>query len=383
LSVATTAERSGYFGSPLWWRLPSWAALIAVAVVAADGLAAKIATGAVMAAGAGLFQLISHPQVGARRVAVLGATAGGIAATLLAPNGVGEVLLLVAASRVTNAFDGVVLRWFTVLDAVAFGVTIAVISHSLAGLLAGIGVPLLVQRNIEHRDLVRERDRATALLAEVQRGRESEAQAAALQERGRIAREMHDVLAHSLAGLSVQLQAIRAVAARENVSRTVLDPIDKAAQLARDGLAEARAAVSTLRDPVGLGVDALPALVERHPGQARLDVTGDPGSVSPDAGHAVYRAVQESLTNAARYAPGSAVTVGLVWSATALTVTVDDTGRAPDRSAVAGPGTGLGLAGMDDRVRQAAGTLHAGPRPDGGWQVEIRVPVSVNAAVGR
>jgi signal transduction histidine kinase len=381
--VTTAAERTGYFDSPLWWRLPSWAAMIAVSVVAADGPAATIATGAVMAVGAGLFQLINHPRVDVRRLAVLGATITGIAAILLAPNGVAEALLLIGASRAANAFDGLVLRWFTVLDTIAFGATIALISHSVAGLLAGIGVPLLVQRNVEHRNLIQERDRATALLVEVQRGRESEAQAAALQERGRIAREMHDVLAHSLAGLSVQLQAIRAIAARENVSRTVLDPIDKAAELARSGLTEARAAVSTLRDPVGLGVDAVPALVERHPGRARLDVSGVPGVVLPEAGHAVYRAVQESLTNAARYAPGSAVTVGLAWSATDLTVTIDDTGRAPDRSAVGGQGTGLGLAGMDDRVKQAHGTVQAGPRPEGGWRVEIRVPVSVNAEVGR
>jgi signal transduction histidine kinase len=381
--VTTAAERRWHLDNPLWWRIPAWAAMTVVTVLAAHDLTHKIATGVIMAVAAGVFQLVGSPRPELRQTAILVATVAGIAACLLAPNGVGEVLILVAASRAANAFDGLVLRWFAILDTIAFGVTIAVISHSIAGLLAGVGVPLLVQRNIEHRNLIRERDRATALLAEVQRGRESEAQAAALQERGRIAREMHDVLAHSLAGLSVQLQAIRAIAARENVSRTVLDPIDKAAQLARDGLTEARAAVSTLRDPVGLGLDALPALVERHPGPTRLDSTGEPGAVAPDAGHAVYRAVQESLTNAARYAPGSPVAVGLVWTATDLTVTIDDTGRAPDRAAVAGQGTGLGLAGMDDRVKQASGTLHAGPRPEGGWRVEICVPVSVTAEVGR
>ena len=214
-------------------------------------------------------------------------------------------------------------------DTIAFGGVIGWISQSVAGLLAGTGIPLLVQRAVEHRDLVQERDRAQALLAEVQAGREAETQAAALRERGRIAREMHDVLAHSLAGLSVQLQAVRAVAARERVGPAVLEPLDKAAALAREGLGEARAAVSALRDPVGLGLDALPALVERHPGTAVLDETGTRGQVSVDAAHAVYRAVQESLTNAARYAPGSVVRVALEWQPTPSRSPSPTTGRHP------------------------------------------------------
>jgi signal transduction histidine kinase len=231
----------------------------------------------------------------------------------------------------------------------------------------------------EQQALIAERDRAQALLAEVQAGREAEAEAAALQERGRIAREMHDVLAHTLAGLSLQLQAVRAVAAREGVPPEVLDPLDKAATLAQDGLAEARSAVGALRDPVGLGMDALPALVERHPGAATLEAVGRPSGLAPEAGHAVYRAVQEALTNAARYAPGSPVTVRLSWAPDGLTAQVADSGAAVGRNAPAAQGSGLGLAGMDERVRAVGGTVRAGPRDGGGWQVVVHVPARTPA----
>ncbi len=359
--------------TPLWWRVPVWTAMTVATVIWAADADRKIATAVVMGLGAIVLQFCDHPRGWVRITAVLGATVSGLAVSFISPKGLAYALVVVAASRAPKAFDGLALRWFTIVDALAFGITVGVVSHSLAGYLAGAVIPALVQRAIEHRDLVRERDRAQALLAEVQGAREAEAQAAALRERGRIAREMHDVLAHSLAGLSVQLQAVRAVAAREHAPQSVLEPLDKAASLAKDGLAEARGAVSALRDPVGLGLAELPALVARHPGDANLHTVGTPGEVSAEAGHAIYRAVQESLTNAARYAPGAAADVTLTWSADTLQASVTDSGRAPDRDPVAGAGTGLGLAGMAERVEQAGGTLHAGP--DGpGWRVLASVP---------
>jgi signal transduction histidine kinase len=363
-----------------WVLLVVWVALAVATVLSAPDLPPRLIAGAGMGVAIIAFQFAATRSVTVRRWAVLVATAGGLLACYAAHDGIAELVVIVAAARAPGAFDGAVLRWFVVLDTIAFAGTVAFISHSIAGLLAGVAIPLLVQRAIEHRDLVRERDRAQALLVEVQAGREAETQAAALRERGRIAREMHDVLAHSLAGLSVQLQAVRAVAVRENVDAAVLGPLDKAAELARAGLGEARAVVGALRDPVGLGVDDIPALVERHPGAATLRVDGTPLPVAAETGHAAYRAVQESLTNAARYAPGSPVEVTLTWSTDALDVEVRDEGPAPDRQAVTGTGTGLGLAGLAERVRQAGGTAQAGPRPEGGWQVHLRLPATVSEA---
>jgi signal transduction histidine kinase len=361
----------------LWWRIPTWVGLTVITVIAAPSTTSRVITGVALGGGWLALQLVRHPSLAVRRAAVLLATVGGLVASFSSHDGVAELAVVVAATRLPDVADGAWLRWLTALDAVAFAGTVAFISRSYAGLLAGVAIPLLVERAVEHRDLIRERDRAQALLAEVQAGREAETQAAALRERGRIAREMHDVLAHSLAGLSVQLQAVRAVAAREGVGEPLLGPLDKAAALAREGLAEARAAVSALRDPVGLGLAELPALVERHPGQVRLRVEGVAGSVPPETGHAVYRAVQEALTNAARYAPGAPVEVVQRWTPDTLEVTVSDSGAAPDRVAMKGAGTGLGLAGMAERIRAAGGSLEAGPQPAGGWRIVVRVPVRV------
>ncbi|MEK8170519.1 histidine kinase [Streptomyces sp. M19] len=124
-----------------------------------------------------------------------------------------------------------------------FGVAVMVISGSPIGLLSSVGAWMIADRTVERAALQAERDRAVALLAEVEASRQARQEAAAVEERGRIAREMHDVLAHSLAGLSMQLQAVRSVAVREGASAALTGPLDRAADLARDGVQEARAAV--------------------------------------------------------------------------------------------------------------------------------------------
>ena len=359
---------------PLWWVVPIWVAISVATGFSAPSTPRGVSGGIVTALAATALLLMRHGTRGFGQTMVVIASVAGLAATLLAPAGLAEVVVFIVASRMPRVFSGNALRNLMVLDALAVAGVIGWVSHSVVGALSGFGIPLLVQRAMEHEQLIVERDRAQALLAEVEARRESETQAVALRERGRIARELHDVLAHTLAGLSVQLQAVRAVAAREQVPATVLDPLDTAAALAKSGLEEARTAVGVLRDPIGLGVDEIAALVARHPGPPSFAVSGS-GSVSAEAGHAVYRAVQESLTNAARYAPGASVSVSLDW-ASVLTVIVCDTGLPIGRSAVADQGTGLGLAGMDERLREVGGSVTAGPVAGGGWQVEITVPAS-------
>jgi signal transduction histidine kinase len=250
----------------------------------------------------------------------------------------------------------------------------------VTGLLAGVGAWFIADRTVEHAALQAERDRALSLLAEVEATRSARAEAAAVEERGRIAREMHDVLAHSLAGLSVQLQAVRAVAAREGATPALAGLLDRAAELARDGVQEARAAVGALRAGPLRTVDDLRLLVGGFPGNAALYVTGRPGRVTPEAGHAVYRAVQEALTNAARYATGSAVEVNVAWDAGEVRVVVRDHGLPAGRSPSGVQGSGSGLSGMAERIGQAGGTVAAGPAGGGpGWRVTLRVPVAASA----
>jgi signal transduction histidine kinase len=375
--AAPSSARQWPNNLPWSYRVLAWAAMTTVSALAAHRHPSWlwIVVAALLAVAAIAVQFAVETQPAPRRAAaVLVATVAGLAVIPLAPGGFGYVAVLIVAARFP--YRGRPETAFLALDTIAFGAVVGVSTHSLTGALAGLGVPALAQRGFAQREIVKERDRATALLAQVQAGREAEAQAAALRERGTIARDLHDVLAHSLAGLSLQLQAIRAVAARNGAGPELTEPLDRAAQLARDGLAEARSAVSALRDPVGLGLDALPTLIERHPGEARLIIEGDPAAVDPAAGHAVYRAVQESLTNAARYAPGAAVAVLLRWEPGQLRVHIDDSGPGIGHHATPGQGTGLGLAGMAERVNEVGGTVQAGPRPDTtGWRVDVTVPV--------
>jgi signal transduction histidine kinase len=363
---------------PRFWylQLPAWAVVIVITVLSAHGVAARIGTGiALLVAVAALQFTGTDHSVRTIMIGIVIASVSGLVAVLISPSGWAEVPVFLAAARMPLPINRGWGRVFVLVDMIAVGAVIGYVSPSPLAVLAALGIPVLAQRAVEHRELIASRDEARALLVAVQAGREAEAEAAALQERGRIARELHDVLAHSLAGLSVQLQATRAIAARANVEPTVLEPLDKAAALARDGLAEARAVVGALRDPVGLGVDEIEALVRRHPGEVSLQTTGTPRPVAPEAGHAVYRAVQEALTNAARYAPGASVAVTVDYAAAGLAVCVEDSGLPPGRAAVPAQGSGLGLAGMDERIRGVGGTLTAGPRPEGGWRVEVRVPV--------
>ena len=365
----------GFLGHAQTRRELIFAITVGVTIVAAPGATRKILVAAILAPALGLYALLVRGPERTAPVALVLCSAGGIAAMLLAPSGVAEWPVLMAAVHTRTVFKEDAGLWVTGVLAVIFGGCVGLISHSLVGVIAGIGVPVLAQRRLEQLELEAERDRAVRLLAELEAARDAQAQAAALQERGRIAREMHDVLAHSLAGLSLQLQATRAVAAREGVGPEVMQPLDRAAELARSGVEEAKAVVGALSSQVrpGLGIADVHGLVERFPGDAALTVDGAPGVLSAAAGHAIYRAVQESLTNAARYAPGATVRVAMYWEPARLRLAVSDSGPT-DHMPPAGQGSGQGLRGMQERVASVGGTLLTGPR-GGGWQTEIVVPV--------
>jgi len=222
------------------------------------------------------------------------------------------------------------------------------------------------------------------LMAQLQDAREGEAAAAALAERGRIAGELHDVLAHALSGLAIQLQGARKLADAEGASAGLRTAIGRSADLAREGLTEARQAVGALRGDRLPSVTQLPELVDgfrRDTGtDVRLVIEGDPRPLPAEADLALYRGAQEALTNIARYAPGAgaAVTVRYQPGRTALTV---QNGACPGGAAAAAPGGelladaggGQGLEAMRARTQRAGGTARSGPH-DGGWLVELEVP---------
>jgi len=232
-------------------------------------------------------------------------------------------------------------------------------------------------------------DRTELLLAQLQDAREGEAAAAALAERSRIAGELHDVLAHSLSGLAIQLQGARKLADREAVSAGLRATIERSAELTKAGLADARQAVSALRGDQLPALDQLAALVEdfrRDTGaDAALRVDGTSRPLPPEASLALFRGAQEALTNIARYAPGATTAVTVSYQADRTLVTVEDHVSASGASPGTGPaaavgssiladaGGGHGLAAMRERTQRVGGTTRAGPTADG-WRVELEVP---------
>jgi signal transduction histidine kinase len=222
-------------------------------------------------------------------------------------------------------------------------------------------------------------DTTELLLAQLEDAREQQLEAAAVAERGRIASELHDVLAHSLAGAAIQLQGARKLAESHQASPQVRTAIDRAGELVRDGLTNARQAVGALRGDELASVTQLESLVSAFRNDTNTNVTltieGRTRPLPPDASLALYRGAQEALTNIARYAPGAAATVVLRYGSEKTTLTVEDrlAGPKPDTTGFESVGGGNGLAGMRKRLERAGGTMQAGPT-DTGWRVELDLP---------
>ena len=230
-------------------------------------------------------------------------------------------------------------------------------------------------------------DQTELLMAQLQDARDGEAAAAALAERGRIAGELHDVLAHALSGLAIQLQGARKLADAEGASAGLRAALGRSAELAREGLADARQAVGALRGdrlPTVSQVGALVADFRRDTGtDVSVAIEGDPRPLPAEADLALYRGAQEALTNIARYAPGAAAAVTVRYAPGRTVLMVENCARPPREGTVAsadaepgllaGAGGGQGLAAMRERAQRAGGTARSGPR-DGGWLVEVEVP---------
>ena len=193
-----------------------------------------------------------------------------------------------------------------------------------------------------------------------------------LRERARLARELHDVIAHGLSMVTVRADS--APHRLAGVTPAIAAEFDAIAEAARGSLAELRQVLGVLRDPAAAtstaplpGLADLPALV----GPVPLDVSA-PADVPPAVQLTAYRVVQEALSNVRRHAPGTAVAVTVAAAGGALRVSVVNTAPA---GPVAAAGSGYGLAGMRERTAVGDGSLDAGPTPDGGWKVEAMLPL--------
>ncbi|MGH3152231.1 MAG: sensor histidine kinase [Streptosporangiaceae bacterium] len=222
-------------------------------------------------------------------------------------------------------------------------------------------------------------EQSQRLLTQMEETRDAELLAAALSERQRLAREMHDVLAHSLSGLVVQLEGARLLALSDPADGRLAATIDRAHQLAKGGLDEARRAIGMLRDDELPGPDKLAALARSFQADTglpcRYTETGDPVELRPAVKLALYRVTQEALTNIRKHAHPEHVAVQLEYLRDAVRLAVEDY-RAPEdqpASAVEASGGGYGLTGMRERAELLGGTLTAVPTGHG-FRVDLRIP---------
>ncbi|MFF2302808.1 sensor histidine kinase [Streptomyces sp. NPDC058128] len=239
------------------------------------------------------------------------------------------------------------------------------------GLLTGLPVVMGILNRTQ-----RQAVRAAIEAAEAaERAARAEARTAVLSERSRIARDVHDVLAHSLAGINMQLELADALMDTGDLDK-VREAHDKAHGLVKDSLRQAQWTVHALREDALPLRETLTAMLESSGHHDALTVNGTVRDVPARVTQDLLRIAQEALTNAARHAPGGEVRAELTYTAEVVSLRVRN-GPAT-REVSAGVGSGMGLIGMRERVALLNGTLGAGPITEGphrnGWQVEAVIP---------
>ena len=257
--------------------------------------------------------------------------------------------------------------------------------------LAAIYMIVLFGRRIRTQEA-----QAEQLLIELEESRGAELRAAALAERQRLARDMHDVLAHSLSGLLLQLEGARLLALASPADERLAGTIDRAHELAKNGLDEARRAIGMLRDDDLPGPDRLAALTAAFQADtgvpARFSSSGTPRELASAVRLALYRVTQEALTNVRKHARPERVEVRLDYLPDQVSLEVEDYGIPPKGPRGSGGrfppgpggsgaspggtsprGQGYGLTGMRERAELLGGTLDAAPTR-AGFRVLLKVP---------
>ncbi len=307
-------------------------------------------------------------------LSVISITTFGLAGgALTAFASLGLVFVGAAALGATMAWEPRWALWVALVGPAAMAVSLAVTGRSLAYLSAGVSAVLAGGAMGFSR---RQSLQATAREAEIQvseaRADAERARAELLAGRNHLARELHDVLAHTLSALSLQLEALDAVVTSGGDAR---DQLDLVKRLVRDGLDEARGAVRALREDAPSIEQALASLAEDR--GAALDVSGQPRRVAPEVGLALYRVAQEALTNVVKHAPGALAEICLEFNDGSVSLAVVDMYSAVTPASHASPlsdtGAGYGIQGIKERILLLGGRVEAGPT-DNGWRVHAEVP---------
>lgn len=327
---------------------------------------------------AGVLMSVPAREISTRRrtYGLLAATVGMCVLTAFQPDGaaVGLVYyIVIVAAMILPRIPGLVLAL------VAVGVEcliLGLVSENPGGAIISI-VATVIPWYLVMRLVARLRDgraEADQLIEDLRESRAAAAEAAALEERGRVARDMHDVLAHSLSALALQLEGTRLLARDRGTDPEVVEAVERAHHLAGEGLAEARDAIAALRGEELPGPERLEHLADAFAGDASVTISGTPRDLGSEARLAIYRTAQEALTNVLRHSAFDRVEISLAYEPEGVRLTVRDFGRGePVPIGAASPGGGYGLTGMRERAELLDGRLRAEPTCDG-FVVELWLP---------
>ena len=309
---------------------------------------------------------------------ILGLALIGIAACVFAalqPDGAGFTgvyfVVVVSAARL-DLRPAAILSGLTLAGVIAaFALFRENAAATVIGLLFAVTPWFFVMRLL--RQAGRRRAEAEALVEELRESRAAHAESVALAERGRLARDMHDVLAHSLSALALQLEGARLLARDRDTDAEVVAAIERAHHLAADGLDEARAAIGALRGDAMPGPERLRALADGFGDRARLTVSGEPHALPSEARLAIYRTAQEALTNVTRHSDAERVELRLAYERDGTRLEIEDSGPGVPVPAGASLGGGYGITGMRERAELLGGRLDAGPT-ECGFRIELWLP---------
>jgi signal transduction histidine kinase len=330
--------------------------------------------------------LLTTAPVAVRRTHPVLAALVSTAAGLIPSNGyvyVGYVVAFIVFYSVA----AYVPQWRRVAAVVAAGVALTVLGSAIHGAVFGdyfgalsaVVAPAVVGSFVRYQ---REQSRRLQeLTRQLERERELNVARAVADERARIARELHDVVAHTISVVAIQADA--AEAALDADPARARGPLQTIRRSASEALTEMRRLLAVLRadEPPGElapspGLDRLPALIDRARAagvDVTLEVTGAARAVPASLDLSAYRIVQEALTNVGKHAGGAPASIVLHWGQDALSIEIRNPGTNLERAET--NGSGHGLIGMRERVRMLGGQFTAGPEAGGGFVVSALLPL--------